>query len=127
MRFDPVGSRASRSALAAQPPAELVERHVILATVLGSRQLERRRDRRAPPTDDGNLNGFRRAHSRQLEAGCAGQRLRGTELQEDSFYATRTTPPSRKIADRAPGGTAQMPVAAAAAFGTVRGVGGGRR
>src|ERR1700751_4369947 len=54
--LDPSGSPAAGCALASQTPPHLVDRHVILATVLRPRQLECSGDRCAASTDDSDLD-----------------------------------------------------------------------
>jgi hypothetical protein len=63
--LDSIGRATRRRALAAQTPARLVDRHLVAACVLRSRQLEGRRHARAAASDDRDLHfrGLRRAHA----------------------------------------------------------------
>jgi hypothetical protein len=54
--LDPAGRAAAGGALAAEPPALLVDRDAVAAAVLGARQLERRGHRGAAATDDGDAD-----------------------------------------------------------------------
>ena len=54
MLLDAVRHPSPGSALAAEPPAQLVDGDLVAAFVLGARQLERRGERRTTAADNGD-------------------------------------------------------------------------
>src|SRR5262249_52078642 len=61
--FDAIRRSSPGCALPAQAPALLVERDLVAALVVGTRQLERSRHPSASPTDHGHTNSTLRTHT----------------------------------------------------------------